>query len=623
MRRSRSAHAGEPPADTPAGSLEAGSRARLSLAALVLCLVSFLLVTGEAPTVGPPPPVLAGRVADTAGSVPVGSATYPVPGDATFVSPSGSDSNVGTLGSPLRTISRAITSAPDGGTIVLRAGSYHESLSVVGKRLTIQNYPHEAAWLEGSSVVAGWQRTGSSWRRDGWTVRFDHSPTYARGALDNGAAGWTFVSPSHPMAAHPDQVWVDGSAQAQVGSLAEIRHGTFFVDEASQRLYLGSDPTGHVVRVSDLVRAVTVRMGAGTVLRGFGARRFAPSVPDIAGITLESPSITAENLVVTDMATTGVSATASNITLRHVTVERSGMLGIHASQADGLQVIGVRCRHNNVEQFNMAPVSGGFKIGRSRGLLVQDSSFSRNAGPGLWEDESTYDSRLVGNDFRHNAGHGVSLEISARALVADNVFLGNARDGLKVNNTSDVQLWNNTFVDNGRAIDLVQDDRRAADLSEPGHDPRRPLPDPTVTWLLGPVAVYNNVVARPTAATDCFLCVEDYSHERSAQAMAVTSDSNVYDVSHTRGVWIAVWSLGPGDPAVYPTLHGFQSGTGQESHGRAYAASVVGPSGQLSAAVAKEALAAKALPPDIAAAIAEPVNAHHLGAWLGDVAAAG
>ena len=48
-----------------------------------------------------------------------------------------------------------------------------------------------------------------------------------------------------------------------------------------------------------------------------------------------------------------------------------------------------------------------------------------------------------------------------------------------------------------------------------------------MTWLLGPVTVRNNVIGLPTSSASCVLCVEDYSHQRTAAQMGVTSNGNV------------------------------------------------------------------------------------------------
>ena len=62
--------------------------------------------------------------------------------------------------------------------------------------------------------------------------------------------------------------------------------GKFYVDYATNQLYLGSNPTGQTVRASDLSKAISVRARR-QALRGLRRRRFAPSVPDMGAVTIE------------------------------------------------------------------------------------------------------------------------------------------------------------------------------------------------------------------------------------------------------------------------------------------------------------------------------------------------
>lgn len=519
----------------------------------------------------------AGYVAapSTAGALPVGKARYPVPTSAVFAAPSGRDTARGGARSPVRTIARAIAVAHNGGTVVLRAGTYHESVKLpAGKRLTLQAYPGEAVWLDGSSTVSGWRKAGGTWVHDGWTAQFDASPTYTTGAKPSGNPSFQFVGPDHPMAAHPDQVWLDGVAQRQVNG--HVTAGTFAVDYAAHRLILGSNPAGHRVAASDLAQGVTVA-SKGSVVRGLGVRRYATSLPQLATVKAIAPNVTLENLVVTDSATTGVSALATHDTLRHVTAERSGMLGIHANYADDLRMLAVRSEHNNTEHFKYAPVAGGIKITRSRHVEVRDSVVVDNAGTGIWLDESVYAATLTGDDVLRNAHHGISMEISANGLIADNVVSGNHDDDVRLNNTSGVRLWNNTITGGRRGVYLVQDGRDGAKLTMAGHDPRQHLPDPTMTWQAGHVVIGDNVL---TGASACLICVEDTTHRRSVRQMDVTATGNSY--SGGRFVW---------GTTTYGSADAFHRGTGQ-------AASAAAP-----------------LPRDIAAAVGRRTGTRHVGAW--------
>ncbi|MGY1620090.1 right-handed parallel beta-helix repeat-containing protein [Geodermatophilus sp. SYSU D00691] len=568
----------------------------------------------------PTEPRAPGRDSAAAGSSPVGWMRYPVPADAVHVSPSGSDTADGTAAAPYRTVARALAAAPSGATVVLRGGNYSESATIPrGKRLTVQAAPGEVVWLDGSEVMTGWVADGSAWRV-GWTIELDHSPTYTPGAPDNTEPGWAFLDPAYPLAAHPEQVFVDGVAQQQVTSRSAVVPGAFYVDADADRLYLGTDPAGHEVRASVLRTGLTV-LGAGSVVRGIGIRRYATPVPDKGALRLLAPDVSVENVVVQDNATQGIyvggRGQGVRTALRSVTAERNGMLGVESSYADGLVVDGLRAVGNNTEHFNAAPVSGGMKITRARGIVVTDGVFADNLGPGLWFDESVHGATIVGNDLVDNAGHGLSFEISSTALIADNVVARNGGNGLKLNNSSSLEVWNNTVVGNGqRPIWLVQDSRVASDLTTPGHDPRRPLPDPTVTWLLGPATLKNNVIAGPTAA-DCLLCVQDGALRRSADQIAVTADGNVY-VRTGAGAPLhtATWPAGSATPHVYPTLADFRAGTGQEGHGiELVGRPATDGDHRLTAAVAaQEAAVAQPLPAAVASRAGLVAGSERLGA---------
>ena len=586
----------------------------LALAVSVALLASMLsLGVAEKPAAA-----AGGRVSETTGSVRVGTTSYPAPSNAVYAAPWGSDTAAGTAAAPVRTVGKAVALAPGAGTVVLRAGSYSEYL-VVSKTVTIQNAPGEEVWLDGSTAVTGWVKDGTRWRRDGWTTRFDHSPTYTRGAPDSTTPNWQFVDPvKAPMAAHPDQVWVSGARQAQKKSLVEVGAGAFYLDEATSKLYVGSDPTGKEVRASVLPQALSAR-APGVVLRGIGVRRYAPSVWMLGAVVLEQPDSVLENVAVTDIATTGVSVLAKNARITNVTVEWAGMLGFHNRFADNIKYTRVRSSHNNAERFNVAPVSGGVKIGQTRGVTVTDSAFVDNFGHGFWTDMSVYNTVVSRSDFNRNSGDGLFLEISARAVIVDSMFIGNTLDGIKVNNVSNVKIWNNTIIGNARSVWLAQDSRRNTNPSDLAVDPRVPFPDPEMPWELQDVELNNNVIGLPSGATNCVLCVEDYSKKESGEAMRIFTNGNIYNRSSaTSPVWLVIWSRGATNPSVHTTLDSFRAATGRESRGREFVGStVVSPAGVLGSSIqAVTDQVALPLPADVAALAGQPAGVRHLGAWV-------
>nr|WP_231979991.1 right-handed parallel beta-helix repeat-containing protein [Tessaracoccus coleopterorum] len=340
----------------------------------------------------------------------------------------------------------------------------------------------------------------------------------------------------------------------------------------------------------------------------------------MASVTIEQPGVKFENVTVQDAATTGISVLRENVTLNQVTVTGAGMLGIHGRFADNITFSKVLTTRNNDEFFNIAPNAGGVKLGHTRGVKATGSSFSGNHAYGFWEDLSVYDSVFSQNEFNDNSATGLYLEISAKAIVGDNTFKGNSQFGLQVNNTTDVKVWNNTFSGNGRPINLVQDTRRNTNKNDQAVDPRRPFPDPTMPWTLGPVTVRNNVIANSTSAANCLLCVEDYSFKNSAEQMKISANSNVYSrTSASQPQWIAIWSRADVNvnPYVFSSLASLQATTGQEKKGREFVGTSIVDSNLnlVSSVKADQATIAEALPADVASAIGRPAGSKVLGRW--------
>ncbi|SDR74441.1 parallel beta-helix repeat (two copies) [Friedmanniella luteola] len=497
------------------------------------------------------------------GAGPVGSARYPVPSDALFVSPTGSDTNPGTEDQPFRTLGKAVTRNWSGQTIVLRAGSYHESVLVApGRAATIQPYPGEAVWFDGTRAVTGFAPSGRAFVAP-WDVALDSSPTYTKGAPDGTTPGWRWIDPEHPMAAHPDMVWLDGVELEQVASLGQVVPGTFFVDRGSKKLYLGSDPAGRSVRSSDLQSAFSLR-APGTVLRGFGIRRYADSVWQQGVVTSYFERMTLDNMTVLDSATGGIGMFKPGSVIRNTTVDGSGQVGIHANQADGLLLDDVSVTDSNDERFNPAPSAGGIKITQTRGITLRDSEIRRTHGSQFWTDQSVFNVDVVNNEIIGSTRFGIVLEISSTGTVVDNVIADNAADGVLVANTDKVSIWNNTIVRNRRAIAFTQDSRRIEQLQVSGHDARRPQPDLAMPWVIGNSSVGNNVLAAGHDATSV-LAVESYALVHDAGKLKITSNGNVFSQT-ALGVpnATATWARQGEQPMQFVLLDDYRDSTGQE-----------------------------------------------------------
>ncbi|MCW2527862.1 MAG: putative sortase-sorted surface protein [Pseudonocardiales bacterium] len=551
--------------------------------------------TTPAPPVTPTPPTQSGGV----GSAAIGTTTYPIPSGAIIVSPSGSDSNKGTAAAPLRTLTRAVLVAPSGSTIVLMAGTYHEEVNVDhNRRLTIQSAPNNAVWLDGSSAVGSWTQSGHTWIHTGWTAQFDYTPSYTGTVYTQ--QGWGFVDPAYPYAARPDQIWINGSALTQVGSAAAVTAGKFYVDNSGNRLVIGDNPAGREVRASDLAVALSIR-SANSVVRGIGIRRYGTPVKEMGTLRILGANDVVENVVTSDNATTGMTLLATGLKVSHVTAQRNGMLGIHGNEADNLTISKVLSQNNNLERFNTSPVAGGIKISRTRNIVIRDSIMQDNvSSTGLWLDESCYNAVIINNSIVNNGGHGFFMEISSQAIVSDNVITGNAGDGVKINDTDKVRFWNNTLGSNGLNMELVQDSRNYLIKGSLGHDTRQKFPDPTMTWKLGNIQVYNNILPRSGGTN---LYIRDYTGARAASSMGISVDGNLF--TRNASDTFIVWGTRTGVAYLRSAADVAKIGAG--SHNAENVAGVL-------SAIASTVFA-QPLPSDIASWIGQPAGTRKVGAF--------
>ena len=342
---------------------------------------------------------------------------YPIPPDAVFVAPNGKDRNPGTKRAPLLTIGAAMELAPSGGTIVIRRGTYRESLPDLAKPLTFQPYPHEKVWLKGSIPVTGWVREGKFWRKDGW------SPGFCRDCYhpDN-------IDPQYPNAGQPDQVFVDGAPLKQVSSRKELGPGTFLVDDEATRLYIAIRPTGRLVEASVHGTALTVwQNGKGSVIRGLGFAHYAPVATHGAAATLKlsADDIRFENNTVAWSSVKGLEVFGRNTMIRGNTFIHNGWIGLAAWKAHDLTVTGNRFAHNNREMFvRTGHIAGaaGASITNTKHALVSDNLFDSNHSNGLWFDQNVTQATVVRNIMRNNLRHGLFYEISSHGLIASNTI---------------------------------------------------------------------------------------------------------------------------------------------------------------------------------------------------------
>lgn len=474
-----------------------------------------------------------------------------------YVSPSGNDAASGSVNEPLKTIAGAAKKAASGGTIVVRGGVYRESVGTIEKALTIQPYPGEEVWLDGSDVVSGWVQDGTNWRKDGWSAGNQLCP-------NSDCSSPLLVTVDNPQAGLPDMVFMDGVAQRQVGQLSELTAGTFYVDRAGQRLYLGTNPSGKTIEASTRREALFyLKAGtAGSKLRGIGVRRFAGNIefsdrakPGQINVTSGARGIEFDNMVFAQGAANGLFVaglsgnSATGITIKNSVFASNGASGVSATRVDGLTMDNNIFYNNDNEKPNADGDYGsyaGSKLTYATNSVIRNNLFQDNFGTGFWCDLSCDKVNIIGNMTKGNTLHGIFYEVSSNAIIASNVAASNGQWGLKVGGRG-IKVFNNTVYNNVSDGLVVYDDSRLTSLN---------------------IEVKNNIVAsgpRTSASSHLMYMRPNMSNT----SVAITGlDSNLYfRATSSSPKYILGWQ-GTNIDAHFSTLDAtLRTQTGREANG--------------------------------------------------------
>lgn len=492
---------------------------------------------------------------DAPAFVDIKDTAYPIPCEAVyFVAPNGSADNLGTIDSPW-TVQKAISDAPAGSTIIFRGGEYRgvDNLSMT-RRLTLQPYPHERAWIKGSTIVTGWVADGPVWRKEGWVYEFPH------------LLGPEYLDPAFPLAGNRDMLFIDGRARTQVGSLTEVVPDTFYVDYANDRLYIGDDPMGRTVESTVSAAAlVTLKNSSadatGTIIRGLGFTHYADY-----GVDVLSPHNRIENNTFVWNGqqgirilgqSGGVSEAGVDAVVRGNIFTANGRKGVGTGRSHRLLLEGNTLSYNNVERYSATFDAAGIKLVRTNDMVLRDNLVERNYATGIWMDISCVRAAVVRNVSRFNRGladraGGIFAELQHDSIIAFNVSYGNGT-GVVVADSSNIRVYNNTLADNGQAV-IVRDSTRVnADPTEYAAG---------ITWITRDVVVRNNLFSdiRLTGPTGPQFDASPTAGDDPSVLMMTGLDFNAYYRSNpARPASVVRWDPGLGAAVGYATVAAFRA----------------------------------------------------------------
>lgn len=414
--------------------------------------------TAAQPTATTPPP---STVSPTLRSVLAASGAdlntdYPIPAGAIFAAPGGSNANAGSRDKPVQSIAAAIAKAPSGGTVVLRGGTYRESVGSVNKRLTIQAYPHEYPVISGADVVTGWAGSAAGiWRTTSWASPFAQNQFRPDEVVAGTAAG------------RVEQAFRDGKSLKQVLTLGELKSGKFWINPSNKLLYVADDPTTATMEISQRTRGMTLEAGAnGSKILGLRFTAYAaPHLDNSGNLYVGSSNTLIENSQFDHSSGAGLKIAGSNMTVSHITASDNAAEGMQGNRNDNSVVTNSQFLRNNTDKFKsegcgMSCTVAGFKTAHTANLSVLNNAFvDNNNANGYWCDLGCTGGLISGNAVT-GSFDGIFYEVSSRGTITDN-YIEKSHKGIRVSGSDHVTISDNELVNNTYQL-TVYDDRRSA-----------------------------------------------------------------------------------------------------------------------------------------------------------------
>ena len=336
----------------------------------------------------------------------------------------------------------AVAKQPPGTTFCFSPGTYRITQPIwplTGDKLVGQ----PGVVINGARVVSSWQRVGSVWVASGQT----QGPTVIPGG--------GYSSYLYPQAIYADDLYFDNHSLTKVGvqvngrvigqPASAVGPGQYFFNYDTHQIYLGSDPTGH------LVEAAIASAGINSSQSGISVTGMTVEMTADGGIKTSAPNWDIEHNEVRFTHWAGIYIGTGAKVISNYSHD-NGTYGI-AGSGDNILVQDNEVSHNNTALYYNGDGNcydaGGSKFTLTTNLVVKDNYFHDNLCNGIWLDIDNSNSLIEGNRSDNNVGSGITHEISYGATISNNETSGNTRFGILIVASPNDSVYGNTVSNNG------------------------------------------------------------------------------------------------------------------------------------------------------------------------------
>jgi parallel beta-helix repeat protein len=258
---------------------------------------------------------------------------------------------------------------------------------------------------------------------------------------------------------------VNGRSLKAVGWDGDVDTNSFHIDYDAGRIYIGINPTNHLIEVTAFDSALIRTTGdvhgkssdhKGPVIRGVTFTQYAYRALEVEGkepedladpVTFGKDVVgtTLENVTISHCSRVAGYFRGDRFTLRNCLISDTSTEGIYLiDSADCLLEKNIFAR-NNVEEITGYYPSAVKIFNQSYRVTCRDNIvIDQPHSNGIWYDVGNVDGVFV-NNWIEGCIDGFFFEISKGAICAGNVFV-NCDKGVRVLNSSNVRVYHNTFV---------------------------------------------------------------------------------------------------------------------------------------------------------------------------------
>ncbi|MCP3976174.1 MAG: hypothetical protein GY720_16960 [bacterium] len=393
-------------------------------------------------------------IEDTAGNTDNGQIKVTIENDG-----GGDPTGYDVIINPGDNIASIVAGKPNGTSFYIKAGKYR--LQQIQPKHGMTFVGQNGAVLSGAKKLTSFGQSGGLWYADG--------QTQGTGGISQGSEyGWCGTSGNNACV-FPEQLIINNVQQEQVDTKGEVGAGEFYFDYSANRIWFKTSPTGKTVETS--------------------VTRYA--------FWGNADNVTIQNLVIEKYANPGphgainprmgrIGSPADDWTIKNNTIRYNN--GYAILLEDGLDIIGNNIHHNGhmgiagngsniliknneiayscLHDYNCWPGLGALKLVDVHNTTVKGNYVHHNYTHALHSDELCTNLVFEDNIVTDNEGAGLSQEISAGAVIRNNVFERNGFKpdggrvaGIIILNSRDVEVVGNTLRDNADGIILRQDQR--------------------------------------------------------------------------------------------------------------------------------------------------------------------